>query len=249
MREDIIVKKQTIGEGVILKFSKIKQLLYKYRHGYILSYFFIYLIWFTYLENTITESSNFTQIESKLDAYIPFNELFVIPYFLWFIYIFVTVAFFFLTSKQDFYKCCAFLFIGMTICLIIYTVFPNGHHLNADLDSLGRDNILIDIMRHLYKIDTSTNVFPSIHVYNSIGACIALSKSEALKKKIWLKVFVIILTVAICLSTVFLKQHSVLDIFSAVALSIVMYVVVYVPSWNRIRITKTSKQELSKISQ
>lgn len=231
-----------------MKLINIKQLINKYKHGYILSYFFIYLIWFTYLEKTVTETSGFTPIESKLDAYIPFNELFVIPYFLWFIYIFITVAYFFLTSKQDFYKCCAFLFTGMTICLIIYTIWPNGHNLNADLDSLGRDNILIDIMRRLYGFDTSTNVFPSIHVYNSIGAFIAISKSEALRKLTWLKITVFLLTVSICLSTVFLKQHSVLDIFGAVALGIVMYVVVYVPSWNRVRIAKTSKQELSKIS-
>lgn len=211
--------------------SSIKQLLLKYKHGAILSYFFIYMIWFTYLERSVT--TNFTPIYSKLDSLIPFNELFIIPYFLWFIYIFATVAYFLLTSKQDFYKCCAYLFSGMTICLIIYTFWPNGHYLRVNLDSLGRSNIFIDALSKLYKFDTATNVFPSIHVFNSIGALIAINKSERLHNIKWLQWSTLVLTILICMSTVFLKQHSILDVFGGIALSIIMYVIVYVPAWGR----------------
>jgi membrane-associated phospholipid phosphatase len=221
----------------------IKQFIIKYKHGVILSYFFIYMIWFSYLERTVT--TNFNPVYSKLDDLIPFNELFIIPYMLWFLYIFVTVAYLLLTSKQDFYKCCAFLFIGMTICLFIYTIWPNGHYLRVDLKSLGRDNIFIDILAKIYSLDTATNVFPSIHVFNSIGAYIAINKNERLHNIKWLQWFALILTVMICLSTVYLKQHSVMDIFGALILSIIMYAIVYIPSWDKV--TKESKQELSKI--
>lgn len=207
-----------------------KQLIAKYRHGVILVYFFFYMIWFTYLEHSVTR---FTPVYSKLDKYIPFMEIFVIPYFIWFAYIFVTVAYFFLTSKRDFYKCCAYLFIGMTICLTIYTIWPNGHYLRVNLDSLGRDNIFIRIVRMLYKVDTATNVCPSIHVYNSIGAMIAIRKSDRLRNKKWLQISAFILTVLICMSTVFLKQHSIIDVFGGIILSIIMYVIVYIPAWNR----------------
>lgn len=220
----------------------IRQLLSKYKHGFILSYFFIYMLWFTYLERTVT--THFTPIYSKLDDYIPFNELFVIPYFMWFIFIFATVAYFLFTSKQDFYRCCAYLFIGMTICLIIYTVWPNGHYLRVDLNNLGRSNILIDLLSKLYQFDTATNVFPSIHVFNSIGALIAIRKSERLRDIKWLQWSVLLLTILISLSTVFLKQHSVMDIFGAIALSIIMYILVYVPAWGKE--AKMAKQRLSR---
>lgn len=226
------------------KLKMLKDMIFKYRHGVILSYFFIYIIWFTYLERNIT--TKFTPIYSKLDSLIPFNELFIIPYYIWFAYIAVTVSYFFLTSKTDFYKCCANLFIGMTICLIIYTVFPNGHYLRVDLDSLGRSNIFIDLLAKIYSIDTATNVFPSIHVFNSVAAMIAINKSEKLHPIKWLQAIVFILTVLICLSTVFLKQHSAMDIFGALVLNIIMYVIVYVPSWNKV--IKSSKQELSNVS-
>ncbi|MDD3173113.1 MAG: phosphatase PAP2 family protein [Herbinix sp.] len=225
------------------KQNALKKLFFKYKHGLILSYFFVYLIWFNYLEHAVTR--NFTIIHSKLDDLIPFNELFIIPYFIWFAYIFTTVAYFFLTSKQDFYKCCAYLFTGMTICLIIYTFFHNGHDLRVDLNSLGRSNIFIDMLAKIYSVDTPTNVFPSIHVFNSVGAFIAINKSERLHKIRWFQWFALILTVMICLSTVYLKQHSVLDVFGALILNIILYVIVYIPSW--VKVTKKTKQELSNI--
>ena len=231
-----------------MKFNKNKDkkfihILSQYRHGLVLVYFFIYMIWFTYLERTVT--TEFTPVYSRLDDYIPFLEIFIIPYFIWFAYIFVTVAYFFFTSKQDFYKCCAFLFIGMTICLIIYTIWPNGHYLRVDIDNLGRSNIFTRILSRLYTIDTSTNVFPSIHVFNSIGAMIAIRKSERLRPITWLQISTFILTVLICMSTVFLKQHSILDVFGGILLSIIMYIFVYLPAWGKE--AKKADHELSKI--
>jgi membrane-associated phospholipid phosphatase len=222
--------------------NAIKNFIMKYKHGWILSYFFVYLFWFTYLEQAVT--TKFNVVYSKLDNLIPFQEVFIIPYFLWFAYIAVTVAYFLLTSKQDFYKCCAFLFLGMTICLIIYTIWPNGHYLRVNLSTLGRSNIFIDMLATIYSIDTATNVFPSIHVLNSVGAMIAINKSEKLHNIVWLQWSAFILTVAICLSTVFLKQHSVLDIFGALALSVVLYAIVYAPG--RFGVSTKVKQELSK---
>ena len=226
--------------------NTLKQLLLKYRHGAILSYFFVYMIWFTYLERTITADTYYNPIYSKLDDFIPFMEIFVIPYFMWFIFIFATVAYFFLTSKYEFLKLCAYLFIGMTICLVIYTVWPNGHVLRVDLDSLGRSNIFIDMLSRLYSFDTATNVFPSIHVFNSIGAMIAIHRSERLHHIKWLQWSALILTILICLSTVFLKQHSVLDIFGGIALGIIMYFIIYIPTWSKV--FKISKSELPKLS-
>lgn len=216
----------------------------KYRHGLVLVYFFIYMIWFTYLERTVT--TDFTAVHSRLDKYIPFMEIFVIPYFIWFIFIFLTVSYFFLTSKRDFYKCCAFLFTGMTICLIIYTIWPNGHYLRANLNTLGRSNIFTNILGRLYSFDTATNVFPSIHVYNSIGAMIAIRRSERLRNIKWLQVSTFILTVLICMSTVFLKQHSILDVFGGIILSIIMYALVYYLP-DRSKVAKKAEQELSKV--
>lgn len=209
----------------------MKQFLIKYKHMWVLSYFFIYLVWFFALERSVT--TEYFSIHIWLDDYIPFNEWFIIPYYLWFLYIFITVAYFFFTSREAFYKVTSYLFIGMTICLIIYTIWPNGQDLRPNLDTLGRDNIFIHFIRNLYGTDTSTNVCPSIHVFNSIGACIAIWKSNELRKHKWIPVSATILTILICLSTMFLKQHSAFDVIAGIALSFIMYLLVYVWAGNR----------------
>ena len=75
---------------------------------------------------------------------------------------------------------CFFYFSGMTIFLIICTVFPNALNLRPTV--FPRDNMFTDMVKVLYKTDTPTNVLPSIHVFNSIGAGIAISHSNDFKK-------------------------------------------------------------------
>ncbi len=129
----------------------------------------------------------------------------------------------------------------MTICLFIYTIWPNGQNLRPDLDALGRDNIFIDILRNLYRTDTNTNVCPSIHVFNSIGACIAVFHTESLKNKKWITIPTLILTILISLSTAFLKQHSIFDGICAGLLASVLYLLVYVPDYAKLKLKRQER--------
>ena len=140
--------------------KKICGLLYKYRHAWLLSYAFIYLTWFMFLERTVTRDYHI--MHASLDDLIPFNEYFIVPYFLWFIYVAGTLIFFLFRSKEDYYKMCAFLFSGMTLSLIICTFFHNGTDFRPVIDP--NKNIFSAAVAALYKTDTNTNVFPSIHV-------------------------------------------------------------------------------------
>ena len=210
----------------------MRNVLKKYKHAWVLLYFFLYMIWFFYL-NQIT-LNKFHPIEIVLDESIPFLEIFIIPYYVWFAYVPMVIAYFFFTSKRDYYRCTAFLFIGMTICLIIYSIYPNGVHFRPDLDALGRDNFLIDMTKLIYNVDAGTNVCPSIHTYNAIGVWLALHKSERMKKHIWIRRGAFLLSVTICLSTVFVKQHSILDVYAAMVLAAFMYLIVYVANYKKL---------------
>lgn len=166
-------------------------------------------------------------INFKLDSYIPFCEFFIIPYLLWFAYVAITVAVFYLfLDIGDFYRLTCFLFSGMTIFLLVSFLFPNGLEIRPTV--FPRDNIFTDIVRGLYKTDTSTNVFPSIHVFNSICVHIALCKNEIIKKHPLITNSSLILMILIVLSTMFLKQHSILDVVSGITLAIVLYPLFYV---------------------
>lgn len=204
--------------------KKLKQFVIRYRHAWVLLYALIYVPWFLYLERHVT--TDYYPIYSPLDDYIPFVEYFIVPYLLWFAFIAVTVAFFFFTDRKGFYQLTAFLFIGMTLFLIICTVFPNGQNLRPAV--FPRDNVFTDMVRTLYSTDTPTNVLPSIHAFNSIGAAIAISRSRTLKKYKAVQYTAYALSFLIILSTVFLKQHSVTDVFAAVAMACIIYPLVYV---------------------
>ena len=170
--------------------------------------------WFCYLEKRQTIHY---LIHSPLDDYIPFVEYFIIPYLLWFVFLAVTGAYFFFTNRGDFYRLAAFLCSGMTIFLIVCTIFPNG--LNLRPVTFPRENIFTDLVRMIYSMDTPTNVLPSIHVYNSIGAMAAIAHSTSLKKHRGVQIGSYVLGILIIFSTVFLKQHSITDVIAALAMA------------------------------
>lgn len=201
----------------------LKAFLLKYKHAWVLLYTFIYIPWFFYLENQVTD--NYNLIHVNLDDKIPFIEYFIVPYMMWFAFIAVTIAYFFFMDPAGFYKLTLFLFTGMTIFLIISSLYPNGQALRPD--TFARDNMFVDMVKALYRTDTPTNILPSIHVFNSIGAYIAISHSEKLKAMKLIRYGSLILTVLIILSTMFLKQHSVVDVVAAGAMAAVLYPFVY----------------------
>ena len=125
----------------------------------------------------------------------------------------------------DFYKLAKFMFTGMTVFLVISTVFPNGQDLRPMV--FARDNIFVDLVRVLYRADTCTNVFPSLHVFNSLSVCIAVHESRALKKYRGVRWGAYVLAGLIILATMFLKQHSVLDVIGACLMACVLYQFVY----------------------
>ena len=209
----------------------MKKFYERYKHAIpLIVYAFIYLIWFSYLERTVQNPQ--TIIHMKWDDMIPFCEVFVIPYYLWFGYVSIVVLYLLFKNKQDYYRACTFLFTGMTIFLLVSTLWPNGHHLRPAV--MPRDNIFTTMVAALYKADTPTNLWPSIHVYNSIGIYLAVIKSPEFKNRKTVRLLTGILTVSIILSTMFIKQHSAFDVFTAFLLSGVMYYIVYVRSWSKV---------------
>ncbi len=193
------------------------------KHIILQAYFLIYLPWFAYVERTVT--THFHVIHVALDDYIPFCEYFIIPYFLWFAYVAAGIVYFYRKNKDEYFRLCAMLFTGMTLFLIISTLYPNGHYLRPV--TFERQNIFTALVAWLYKTDTATNLFPSIHVYNSIAINMAVWHADNFKKKPVVRIASAVLMVSIILSTMFLKQHSVFDVATGIILAVFMYMLVY----------------------
>lgn len=216
--------------------TKATSFIKKYKHAWVFGYILIYMPWFMYLEKHVT--SDFHVIHSVIDDKIPFIEYFIVPYLLWFVFIAVTFLYFFFTDVDGFYRLAKLMFTGMTIFLIISTLVPNG--LNLRPVYFTRDNIFIDMVKMLYQTDTPTNVLPSLHVFNSLGACIAIYNSKSLQKHRIISWSAYILAALIILATMFLKQHSIIDVMAAFIMAYTLYQFVY--ETNRKKAPKLSNQ-------
>ena len=79
----------------------------------------------------------------------------------------------------------------------------------------------------LWKADASVNVCPSIHCQSSACMALAFSSSTLTEKRPGLKVLAWVWAALICASTVFTKQHSILDVVCGLALVAVWVPVLY----------------------
>ncbi len=197
----------------------------KFRHGFLcLGYGIIYYLFFCLLEKRTNVT--FHLIPAPFNDLIPFCKYFIIPYLFWFVYMLMaTLSFIFLNpNKHEFYQLFFNLVTGMTLFLLISYLYPNM--LNIRPTNLTGDDLFSDLVLLLYRHDTPTNVLPSIHVFNSIAVHTAISQSEMVKDK-WLKYASLFLTIAIITSTLFLKQHSLIDAVAGILLAFVTYLIFY----------------------
>ena len=103
-------------------------------------------------------------------------------------------------------------------------VHPNGQTLRP---TSYPDNVAGWLVKLIQTADTPTNVFPSMHIVGALGVAVALFKSEKLRKKAGLQIFSVLLCISICLATMFLKQHSAVDVMGAAVVFLVTYFFVY----------------------
>lgn len=170
----------------------------------------LYLIGFISLERNI---DSFHIIHTRVDDAIPFLKGFIIPYLAWFFYIPAVGVYLYHTDLDGFYDFVEMLVLGMFLSLLICLVFPNGTDMRPVVDP--EDGFCDKLVYYLHVMDTSTNIFPSVHVYNSLITNHAVQISKIGEKY---KRFSFFIAFSICLSTMFLKQHSVVDVIGAVIL-------------------------------
>ena len=210
--------------------SKIK----KYRHGFIIAiYFVVYLILFGYLEQRPVRA--YHVVHTVFDDMIPFCEIFIIPYLLWFPYVILTVVYFLFRNKnkREYFQLIFNLMMGMTVFLVVSYIYPNVQYLRPAV--FPRSNIFTRLVAELYRTDTPTNILPSIHVFNSLAVYFAIHHCQALKDRKWLQRGALILSVLIILSTMFIKQHSAVDFFVALPVCLLAEGIAYGKSYWAVR--------------
>lgn len=220
------------------RLSKLKEK--EYRH------FLWLLIWpIYYLRYFIVEAVNPSGaacyvMHSPLDDMIPLCELFLIPYGLWMVSMLAMHIFTMLYDVDTFKRYSKFMLISFTISTTIFLVFPTCQDLRPE--SFQRNNLFTWILGILYKMDTNTNVCPSEHVIGALAVLAAACNCRYFRKP-WRIIGMIVFTVLVCLSTVFLKQHSILDLFAALPICLIVYFICF--GGKKVRKTKADTITIS----
>lgn len=170
------------------------------------------------------QPANWHVIRCAADDLIPFCEWFVLPYILWFPFLIFTLLFLLLFDPDQFRQNMQFITITFFTAVLIYFIYPNCQHLRVP--SFLRDNFCTRIVKFYYEFDSDTNVFPSLHVVGALAMMIAALNSKYFRAPGW-RIFYIVTAVLISVSTVFIKQHSFVDLSGAVILTVIGYLIVY----------------------
>lgn len=202
------------------RFSKLNTP--EFSHLKLLLFWPIYGLAFLSLERFI--QLDYHTIYTSFDDKIPFCEYFLLAYLFWFVFLIGMHLYLLLFDVEGFRKFMWFTIITYSVTCLIYIIYPSQQELRPT--EFLRDNVMTRFMAWFYDFDTNTNVCPSLHVIGSMAVLFAAWHTPRFANAPGRIAFTLMATL-ISISTVFLKQHSLLDIPPALLISFLVYFIVY----------------------
>lgn len=206
------------------RLSKIREP--QYSHLLLLLGWVAYFILYVLTENLIPAEACHP-VHCALDDRIPFCEYFVIAYCFWYVWVAGSLLFGLLYDVETFKNLSKYIIVTQVVAMAAYIIYPTRQDLRPEV--FPRDNFFTWVMGIIYSVDTSTGVCPSLHVAYSVAMA-----SVFLKRKdgaLWYKIFVIFAAVMVSLATMFVKQHSAVDVFMALPVCLLAEILVYGKSY------------------
>lgn len=144
-------------------------------------------------------------IAISLDQSIPFVSIFVLPYMFWHLFIPLSFALLCFLDKKAYLKTMLVYIVGCLIANLIFGIYQT----TLPRAILNVTDWTTNLVRIIYKNDNPVNCFPSIHVFTSYMMLRTFLSLKANYKPA--KFAVSIGSILIILSTVLIKQHTILD--------------------------------------
>lgn len=183
-----------------------------------------YFIGFAIAEHSLPNLNGAFLCQSTLDLSVPFIPFFVVFYYLWYPFMAVVGVYLLFKDLEAYKRYTICLTATFYIVLLTYIVLPSGLQLRPQ--AVPGTDVFSALVRGIYAVDTPTNVFPSGHVLCQMAALFAVYDSKQLRKW-WIRLLATLLSLGVILSTVFIKQHSLLDVLGGLMMSVAVWLAVY----------------------
>ena len=202
--------------------DRVKKIMYDLKIPLILSISLVvfhvttyYLVKFTPFEAQIVGDNIF-------DSSIPFMPEWTIFYVLWHPLLIITPCILYKLNKSDFYTYIVVKFFIEFIAIFIFFFYPTLF-IRPEFEV---KDIFTWFLNLVYITDTpALNCLPSMHCTVCFTSIYAFVKSNKIGKKC--KAFFSIIFIGIILSTLFVKQHAIMDVVTAFLLTLIVSLVTY----------------------
>jgi len=170
------------------------------------------------LLNTSTRGVH--SLVTTIDNSIPFQKVFILPYVGWYAFIFIIMAYLCYKDRKTYFITITAYFLGLIASYMTFyffqTTVPRPEVIGSDY--------LSKMVQIIYRADKPYNCFPSIHVLTCFLMIKAIMASS-IKNKINM-VIVWSNSILIIISTLFIKQHVILDVVSGIVYADILFRVV-----------------------
>lgn len=154
---------------------------------------------------------------TRWDEAIPFLKIFIMPYMLWYPVIFGALYYVCVRDRATYYQTLLSLDIGLMASYLIFYFYQT----TVPRPDLAGDDPLTAVVRLVYAADQPFNCFPSIHVLTSYLVMRAVNHSPHASR---MARFVVSgASTLIILSTLFVKQHVLLDAAGAILIGELLF--------------------------
>lgn len=160
-------------------------------------------------------------ISVEVDSYIPFIPIFIIPYIIWYVFVFGYLVYFCMKDTKVYVNTLITITIGELICFVIYIFFQT----TVPRPMLSGNDVMTQLVQFIYTHDEPYNCFPSIHVLTTY--VIMLASIHIRGKHIVNTLILQITGILIILSTLFVKQHAILDVIASIVMVSIIYLVTF----------------------
>lgn len=159
----------------------------------------------------------YADLTGNIDRITPVIPGFAVIYLIAFPFWYITYL---LICRSDPDKCRATVIVNIgakLFCGFLFVMFPTTN-IRPQIAGTGIGETLLGM---IYAMDSPDNLFPSIHCLESVFCFLLISDEPNVPK--YIKRAAFLLAAAICLSTLFTKQHVLPDVMSGTAIAIAAY--------------------------